>query len=85
VAAAVGLHNNPEKLIRFKKNKEFAAAGTGISGDCETTGPQTFTAELGIPLEKNDKFWVAAGGRLCSGLPSTCVESEPIFERFKVG
>jgi hypothetical protein len=85
VAAAVGLHNPKHGEYELKdenRNKAWAAARTLVRGDCETTGPQSFTAELGLPLEKNDKVWVGAGCRVCSS-PFSCDESEAT-ERFKV-
>jgi hypothetical protein len=50
----------------------------------ETTGPQSFTIELGDhPPTKNSKVWVSAVGQVCSS-PFSCNQGEGLIERVKL-
>jgi hypothetical protein len=88
LAAAFFLNIKPDK----KKLKSPKKRHTGVTiredfGDCEITGPQSFTLLLiPLPLTEKDKLWVAAAGRVCdfSQGEFTCNEGELVSERVKL-
>jgi hypothetical protein len=78
-------------------NKHFWKKLEGLSmrgevGDCETTGPQSFTLPLSaLPqdlLTGKEQIWAFAGGAVCDpapGFPSrNCAVGHPITERVKL-
>jgi hypothetical protein len=75
------------KLDRFDPTRLVVVGDIGL---CETTGPQSFTAEVGLhpptPTTEKGKIWAFALGRVCdfSQPQNTCTAEDLASKQVKI-